>query len=127
MKRENKNQTFTERELDIMKILWESTDGLFLREIVDRHPEPRPHQNTIATIIKILEEKGHVKHESIGNMHRYIPITPKIEARNRSFRILVSDFFGNSYKNAVSALVKDEKISVDELREIIDLIEKNKS
>lgn len=120
-----KPSMLTERELPIMKALW--TDGpLFVREIVERFPEPRPHQNTVATLIKILEEKGHVTHESVGNAFRYSAVTPRSEFRDRSLRSIVSDFFDNSYKNAVSALVEEEKISIDELREIIEIMQRSK-
>lgn len=124
MKSGRKAQQITERELDLMKILWEAPDGLLVREIVERHPEPRPHVNTVATLIKILEEKGHVSHKTEGNAFRYFAVTAKTELRNRSLKTLISDFFGNSYKSAVSALVEDEKLSVEDLQEIIKMIEK---
>lgn len=135
MKAGRKTQGLTQRELDILKILWDAQDeqssqisatspaGLFVREIVKRHPKPQPHVNTIATQLKILEEKGHVAHETIGGSHRYYPITQREDVRDRSLRSIISDFFGNSYKSVVSALVAEEKISVEELREIIDMVE----
>ena len=126
MKAGRKPQSLTERELPIMKALWEH-GPLFVREIVERYDEPKPHQNTVATLVKILEEKGHVAHEAIGNSFRYYAITPQKEFRERSMRNIIGDFFGNSYKNVVSALIEEEKISIDELREIIDIVErKNK-
>lgn len=124
MKSGRKAQQITDRELDLMKILWENPDGLLVREIVERHPEPRPHVNTVATLIKILEEKGHVSHTIEGNAFRYHAVTPQKELRNRSMKSLINNFFGNSYKSAVSALVEDEKISVADLHEIIEMIEK---
>ena len=122
MKPGRKAQTLTERELPIMKALWEH-GPMFVREIVETYPEPRPHQNTVATLVKILEEKGHVTHEAVGNSHRFQAVTPQRELRNRSLRTVINDFFGNSYKSVVSALVEEEKISVDELRDIIRMIE----
>lgn len=124
MKSGRKAQQITDRELDLMKILWENPDGLLVREIVERHPEPLPHVNTVATLIKILEEKGHVSHTIEGNAFRYHALTPQKELRNRSMKSVINNFFGNSYKSAVSALVEDEKISVADLHEIIEMIEK---
>lgn len=105
-----------------MQMLWEN-GPMFVREMVDIYPEPKPHFNTFSTIIRILEEKGHVSHEVIGTSHRYYAVSRKEDFRKRSLAQVVSDYFNNSYKNAVSALVEEEKISVDELKEIIDIIE----
>lgn len=105
-----------------MSILW-AHGPLFVREMLEYFPEPRPHVNTVSTIVRILEEKGHVSHETIAGSHQYYALTPQTEYRKKSMGRLVRDFFNNSYKMAVSALVEEEKVSVDELREIIDMIE----
>ncbi len=115
-------QALTDKERVLMQMLWEN-GPMFVREMVDIYPEPKPHFNTVSTIIRILEEKGHVSHEVIGTSHRYYAVSRKEDFRKRSLAQVVSDYFNNSYKNAVSALVEEEKISVDELKEIIDIIE----
>lgn len=115
-------QALTDKERVLMQMLWEN-GPMFVREMVDIYPEPKPHFNTVSTIIRILEEKGHVSHEVIGASHRYYAVSRKEDFRKRSLAQVVSDYFNNSYKNAVSALVEEEKISVDELKEIIDIIE----
>ena len=113
----------TDRELEIMTIFW--TKGpLYVRDMLEFFPEPRPHVNTVSTIVRILEEKGHVAHNNISGSHQYYAVTPQDEYRKKSMGRIVSDFFNNSYKMAVSALVEEEKVSVDELREIIDMIER---
>ena len=111
-----------------MNILWEGdSKGLYVREILERYPEPRPHFNTVATTVRILEDKGYVTHDVIGGSHRFRAIASREDFRERSFADLIRNYFAGSYKSAVSALVEDEKITVDELREIIDIIEqKNK-
>lgn len=115
-------QALTDKERVLMQMLWEN-GPMFVREMVDIYPEPKPHFNTVSTIIRILGEKGHVSHEVIGTSHRYYAVSRKEDFRKRSLAQVVSDYFNNSYKNAVSALVEEEKISVDELKEIIDIIE----
>lgn len=113
----------TEKEMAVMKILW--THGpMFVREMLEYYPEPKPHFNTVSTTVRILEEKGHIGHEVIGTSHRYHAVTRQEQFRDRSFRDLVANFFNNSYKSAVSALVEEEKISVEELRQILDLVER---
>lgn len=122
MKAGRKPQMITEKELVLMQMLWEH-GPLFVRQMVDLYAEPKPHFNTLSTTVRILEEKGHVGHEVLGPSHRYYAIAKKEDFRKKSLARLVSDYFNNSYKSAVSALVEEEKVSVDELREIIDLIE----
>lgn len=126
MKPGRKRQELTAKEAEIMKMLWER-GPLFVREMLELYPEPRPHFNTVSTIVRIMEEKGLVGHEVFGNSHRYFAVARKEEFRSKSFAALIRDYFGNSYKNAVSALAEEEKISVEELREIIDIIERKQS
>jgi len=122
MKAGRKRQVLTEREGMIMHMLWK--DGpLFVREMLARCPEPQPHFNTIATIVRILESKGYVSHEVIGNSHRFYATVDKSEFRERGIADVIRNYFDNSYKKAVSALVEEEKISVDDLRDIIRMIE----
>ncbi|MDE5988830.1 MAG: BlaI/MecI/CopY family transcriptional regulator [Duncaniella sp.] len=126
MKPGRKPQILTEKETVIMRMLWER-GPMFVREMLEIYPEPKPHFNTISTIVRILEEKGHVSHEVFGGSHRYYAVARQEDFRKKSLARLVSDYFNNSYKNAVSALVEEEKISVEELREIIDLVERKNS
>lgn len=105
-----------------MHMLWEH-GPMFVREMVGLYPEPRPHVNTVATLVRILEDKGYVSHEVLGSSHRFFAVAKKNDFRDRSLAEIIRDYFDNSYKSAVSALAEEEKISVEELREIIDLIE----
>lgn len=126
MKAGRKRQLITEKELPIMKMLWEN-GPMYVREMVAVYPEPKPHFNTLSTLVRILEDKGHVGHEVINTSHRFYAITPMEDFQKKSLAETVSNFFNNSYKSAVSALVEEEKISLDELREIISYVEnKNK-
>lgn len=126
MKSGRKKQVLTEKESFIMNMLWEH-GPLFVRELVELYPEPRPHFNTVATTVRIHEEKGYVAHEVLGASHRFYAVAEKSTFRNRSLADVIRNYFDNSYKNVVSALAEEEKISVDELREIIDLIESKHS
>ena len=126
MKAGRKRQLLTEKELPIMQLLW--TNGpLYVRVLVALCPVPKPHFNTLATLVRILEDKGHVGHDVVNTSHRFYAITPKEDFQKKSLAALVTNFFNSSYKSAVSALAEEEKISVDELREIIDYIENKNS
>ena len=116
MKAGRKRQVITEKEAVLMNMLWEN-GSMFIREMVDIYPEPKPHFNTVATTIRILEKKGYV------GSHRFYAIAERAEFGDRTLAQVIRDYFGNSYKRAVSALAEEEKISAQELREILDLIE----
>ena len=107
-----------------MKILWKLEKG-FIKEILEEFKEDRPHYNTLSTIVRNLQEKGYVDHEAFGNTHRYFPIVSKERYRKKFISNSIVDYYDNSYKSLVSHFAKEEKISVKELKEIIDLIEKN--
>lgn len=123
MKAGRKRQALTEKEGQIMQMLWVH-GPMFVREMVEHYDEPRPHFNTVSTQVRILEEKGYVDHEVLGGSHRFYAVARKEDFRERSLAGLIRDYFDNSYKNVVSALAQEEKISVEELREIIDMVER---
>lgn len=116
----------SDREAEIMGMLWKR-GPLYVREILDSYPNPKPHFNTISTIVRILEDKGYVNHESISGSYRYFAVAEASDFAGRSLAQIIKNYFDGSARAAVSALVEEERISVDELREIIDMVEKNKS
>ena len=116
----------TEKEEEIMKRLWEH-GPLFVREIVELYPEPRPHFNTVATTVRILEQKGYVGHEAIGGSHRFYDIASIDDCRSRSLGKVIANYFKGSYREAVSALVAEEKITADDLRELLAMVERDKN
>lgn len=110
------------KEEEIMACFWQH-GPLFVREVVGMLADPKPHFNTVSTFVRNLEAKGWLSHEQIGNSYRYFAAVGADDYRDRSLRGIVSRFFGNSYLNFVSALVRDDRISTDELRELIAKIE----
>lgn len=115
-------KNLTKREEEIMKLFWEK-GPLFVKEIIPLLDEPQPHFNTISTIVRGLEAKGYVAHEAFGNTHRYYAAVSESEHGKQTLGSVVSRYFGSSYINAVSSLVKEEKISIEELKSLIDLVE----
>lgn len=118
-------KTLTKREEELMKLFWEK-GPLFVKEIIPMLDEPQPHFNTISTIVRGLETKGYVAHEAFGNTHRYYAVVSESEYGKNSLKSVINRYFSNSYTSAVSSLVQEEKISVDELKSLIELIEKQK-
>ena len=115
-------EKLTKREEQLMKIFWER-GPLFVRELVEMADEPKPHFNTLSTWVRLLEAKGYLGHESFGSTYRYYPLISEEEFGRGSLTSVVGRYFKDSYMGAVSALVEEEKISLDDLRELIRRIE----
>ena len=108
-----------------MHILWK-LEKAFVKDVLAEIKEDKPHYNTLSTIIRNLEEKGYVSYNAYGKTHQYYPTVSKEAYRKGFMNVAINNYFNNSYKNMVSFFAKEEKISVEELKEIIALIEKNK-
>ena len=118
-------QKLTNKEEEIMQILWKLKKA-FVKEVMAEISEDQPHYNTLSTIIRNLEEKGFVSHNAFGNTYQYFPVVKIEEYRKRFMNTAIDTYFDSSYKNMVSFFAKEEKISAEELREILAMIEKKK-
>lgn len=118
-------EKLTNKEEEIMRVLWKLNQA-FVKEVVAELPDPKPHYNTISTIIRNMEDKGFIGHEAFGKSHRYFPAISQEEYKKTFMHKTIQHYFEDSYKNVVSFFAKEEKISVSELKEIISIIEKNK-
>ena len=116
-------QKLTNKEEEIMHILWKLKKA-FVKEVLAEITEDQPHYNTLSTIIRNLEEKGFVSYKAFGNTHQYFPIVTMEDYRKRFMNTAIENYFDNSYKSMVSFFAEENKISADELREILDIIEK---
>ena len=119
-------KTLTKAEEQIMQVLWK-TGKAYLREIVEAMVNPRPHQNTVATLLKILVEKEFVGIEVRNRHHLYFPLVSKEDYSKRSIKQLVKGYFEGSFNNVVSFLVKENNISVEELESLLKQIKKQKN
>ena len=118
-------EKLTNKEEEIMHILWK-LEKAFVKDVLAEMGGDKPHYNTLSTIIRNLEDKGYVAYNAYGKTHQYYPIVKKEEYRKGFMTAAIDNYFNNSYKNVVSFFAKEEKISVSDLKEIIDLIEKQK-
>ncbi|GAL61315.1 BlaI/MecI/CopY family transcriptional regulator [Algibacter lectus] len=117
-------EKLTNKEEEIMHILWR-LEKAFVKDVLAEIENDKPHYNTLSTIIRNLEDKGYVAYNAYGKTHQYYPIVSKEDYRKGFMNTAINNYFNNSYKNVVSFFAKEEKISVDELKEIIKLIEKD--
>ena len=116
-------QSLTKAEEQIMQYLWKLQKG-FLKDILELFPEPKPHTNTVSTILKVLKEKGFVDYEVFGRQHEYFPLVSKEQYTGKSMKSLVKNYFKGSYKNVVSFLVEKNEMSVEDLEILLKELKK---
>lgn len=118
-------KTLTKAEEQIMQVIWK-LEKAFLREIIDELPNPKPHQNTVATILKILIEKEFVAVTVFGRTHQYYSLVDKGAYSKSTIKSLVKGYFEGSFSNAVSFMVKENNLSIEELELLLKQLKKNK-
>jgi predicted transcriptional regulator len=118
-------EKLTNKEEEILQVIWQ-LEKAFVKDVVAELPKPKPHYNTISTIIRNMEDKGVVGHNSFGKTHQYYAKISKEDYKKGFMQKTIQNYFENSYKNVVSFFAQEEKISVKELKEIISIIENNK-
>jgi len=116
----------TQKEEEIMNIFWEK-GAMFVKELKKEYTGQKLHYNTLSTIVRGLEDKGFIDHEQFGNTHRYFPAISKEEYKKKTLGNVVKKYFDNSYQNVVSLLVKEENISLEDLKKLIAEIENDKT
>ncbi len=116
----------TAKEEEIMGFFWEK-GPLFVKQLIDEYDEPKPHYNTLSTIVRGLEEKGYVAYHSFGNTYQYYALISEEDYRRKTLKNVVSKYFDNSYTRVVSALIEEENISIEELQKLIQQIKNKKS
>lgn len=113
----------TAKEEEVMRFFWDN-GALFVKQLIERYPDPKPHFNTLSTYARILEEKGFLSHEALGASYRYFATISEEEYRNGTLKNVVKKYFDNSYLSVVSSLIKEQDISVEEIRKLLDEVEK---
>jgi len=115
----------TKAEEQVMQTVWKLKEG-FIRDIMDALPPPKPHQNTVATILKILVDKEFVGIKVYGRQHQYYPLVGKDAYSKASIKTLVKGYFGGSFSEAVSFMVKENNISLEDLEILLQQLKKGK-
>lgn len=114
----------TAKEEEIMGFFWEK-GPLFVKEMLVFYGEPKPHFNTLSTIVRGLEDKGFLSHHTFGNTYQYYAVVSEEDFRKGTLKNVISKYFNDSYLSAVSSLVKEEDISLDDLKRLIEEVEKS--
>lgn len=116
----------TKAEEQIMQIVWQLEKG-FVKDVMDLLPEPKPAYNTVSTIIRILEVKGFIAHKAFGKAHQYFPVISKEDYKRHATEKLLGGYFENSVESMFSFFVKEEKLDLNDVDEILKMINRIKS
>ncbi len=111
----------TKAEEQIMQVLWKLEKG-FVKDVIDRLPDPKPAYNTVSTIVRILEKKGFVAHNAYGKTHEYYPLVARDDYKKRFLKSFIKRYFGNSFQEMVSFFASDRDITLGEMEEIRELL-----
>jgi BlaI family transcriptional regulator, penicillinase repressor len=114
----------TKAEEQVMQILWEIKKG-FVKDIIDKIPEPKPAYNTVSTIVRILEKKGFVGYKAYGKTHEYFPLIEKETYSNAYLKNFIGGYFGGSFERLVSFFAKKNDMDIQDMEELIKYVEKD--
>lgn len=117
-------QSLTPAEEEVMLLIWK-TNGGFIREFMEAMEAPPPY-TTLASTVKNLEKKKFVRARKMANSYRYEPAVPQEAYHRQSLSQTVRNYFSDSYKDMVAFFAREQKISPEELKEIIRQIEEGK-
>ena len=115
-------EKLTKQEEEVMRCIWE-LKNCCVKEILGCMDNPKPPYTTLASVVKNLERKGFVKALQKGNTYYYYPRVEKSDYKRNFMSRFVNDYFANSYKEMVTFFAREQKISAEELKEILQSIE----
>ena len=114
----------TKAEEQVMKILWRIDKG-FVKDVLEKMPEPKPAYNTVSTIIRILEKKGFVSYKAYGKTHEYFPIVDMTSYSNFYLKNFIGGYFGGSFQKLVSFFAKENEMDVKDFESLVQHVEKD--
>jgi len=114
----------TKAEEQVMQVLWDIRKG-FVKDILDKLPDPKPAYNTVSTIVRILEKKGFVSYQAYGKTHEYFPLILKENYTSTFLKNFVSNYFGGSYQQLVSFFAKEENMNLKELDQLMQHVKQD--
>jgi len=115
-------EKLTAKEEEVLGFFWKH-GALHVKDIVDMYDDPKPHFNTISTIVRALEDKGYVGHTQQGKTYLYHAAIAEQEMGKKSIGNLVSRYFKNSYLKVVSSFVEDGNLPIEDLRKLLNEVE----
>lgn len=123
--KEETMRRLTAKEEEIMRMFW-AQGPMFIRELLAFYAEPKPHYNTVSTLVRGLEEKGFVTYKAYGNTYQYYAIVSEKDYKRSALNEMISQYYNNSFTNVVSAFIEEEGMPLEELKALIEQIESKK-
>jgi predicted transcriptional regulator len=117
-------EKLSRRERQILDILY-TRGRATAAEVQSALPDP-PSYSATRALLRVLEEKGHVRHEADGPRYVFTPLVPRDRARRSALKHLLQTFFDNSATDAVAALLDARKVTPEELDRIQEMIDRNR-
>ncbi|RQO31750.1 hypothetical protein DBR32_07330 [Taibaiella sp. KBW10] len=118
-------KNLTKAEEQVMQALWEIEAGT-THQILDFFEVPKPHYNTVSTVLKILVDKNFVSFKQVGKTNIYHPLVPKTDYSKDSIMQVVRNYFGGSFTRMFSAFVSEDKLSLKDMEQIQKELDKHK-
>lgn len=119
-----KMKELTKAEDQVMQLLWK-LEKAFVKDIIEQMEIPKPAYNTVSTIIRILEKKGFVSHKSYGKTYEYFPLISRKEYTRSYMKNFMRNYFSDSFQEMVSFFAKEDKMSLNELDELMDDVKRD--
>ena len=110
-------------EEQIMELIWKS-EKVFLKDIMDSYPEPKPATTTIATLLKRMQDKGFVGYTLFGNSRQYFPLVKKVDYFSKHVNGIIKNYFGDSALQFASFFTTTSNLTTSELEDLKKIIDK---
>ncbi|MBN1984646.1 MAG: BlaI/MecI/CopY family transcriptional regulator [Prolixibacteraceae bacterium] len=114
----------TKAEEQVMQLLWK-LEKAFVKDIIDKIPEPKPAYNTVSTIIRILEKKGFVDHNAYGKTHEYFPLISRKEYTRSFMKNFMRNYFSGSFQEMVSFFAREDNMSLADFDELVEDVKRD--
>jgi predicted transcriptional regulator len=114
--------SLSKSEEQLMEIIWKG-ENIFMKEIIDNYPEPKPASTTVATLLKRMQDKGFVGYKLFGNSRQYHPLIKKEEYFSKHVNGIIKDFFGDSALQFASFFAKTSNLSAEELEDLKKIVD----
>jgi BlaI family penicillinase repressor len=112
----------TTTEEQLMDLIWERSE-VFMKDIIDSYPDPKPATTTIATLLKRMQNKGFVGYKLMGNSRQYYPLVKKADYFSKQVNSLIKNFFGSSAMQFASFFTTETNLSETELEDLKKIID----
>jgi len=110
-------------EEQLMELIWKH-EKVFLKDLIEHHPEPKPATTTVATLLKRMQDKGFVGYNVFGNSREYFALVTKSDYFSKHVKGIIKDYFGNSAMQFASFFTTTSNLTSEELEELKTIIDK---